>query len=77
MTWFNSKAAEVLTKRKVFLPFLKEDKNNRVETNWLNIRISLNQTKIFRGSNSRRPHLIHFSAICTETLHRRTLPRTC
>ena len=40
-----------------------------------NIRISLNQTNIFRGSNCRRQRLFHFSAICTEAVHRRTLPR--
>ena len=40
-----------------------------------NNRILLNRTNIFRGSNSGWQRLSHFSAISTETLHCRTLPR--
>ena len=47
----------------------------RIVRIFANIRISLNGTNIFRGSNSSRQRSFHFPAICAETLHRRTLPR--
>ena len=47
----------------------------RIVRIFANNRILLNRTNIFRGSNSRWQRLSHFSAISTETLHSRTLPR--
>ena len=70
---------EVLTEGRNFVvagwPMTRILGLKRIVRIFANNRILLNGTNIFRGSNSRWQRFSHFSAISTETLHSRTLPR--
>ena len=77
--WLWADLPDVLLPKKVTVPLPFVLTNilglKRIVRIFANNRILLNRTNIFRGSNSRWQRLSHFSAISTETLHSRTLPR--